>query len=349
MAPTRAMPPLDRTLQPFHLVDGEGGRVALTALLESGPVVLAALDEGPSPDPRAPMLRDVAQGAGELGARLVVISPGDCPAGRDLQGEQLATWLTDAGAAFTVLDLVEHRRLGRTRRRSGVFVIDHDGVLRFAFASDTAEEWIPASVVLSRLRRLAARASAPSAPAPASPAAPGAADLDERPAVEVRMDELVREVGRRLGLEAEPLRSLGTACRFRDLGMTTVPNAIVAKDGPLTADEWEVVRQHPERSAQMLGSGPSLDDVRAIVRASHEHLDGSGYPHGLAGDAIPLGSRILLAAESYLAMSQERPYREVLGIGDPLSELEAYAGRLYDPAVVDAIAAVVGATHPAAA
>jgi HD-GYP domain-containing protein (c-di-GMP phosphodiesterase class II) len=228
-------------------------------------------------------------------------------------------------------------------------VIDHDGVLRFAFASDTAEEWIPASVVLSRLRRLAARASAPSAPAPASPAAPAPADLDERPAVEVRMDELVREVGRRLGLEAEPLRSLGTACRFRDLGMTTVPNAIVAKDGPLTADEWEVVRQHPERSAQMLGSGPSLDDVRAIVRASHEHLDGSGYPNGLAGDAIPLGSRILLAAESYLAMSQERPYREVLGIGDPLSELEAYAGRLYDPAVVDAIAAVVGATHPAAA
>ena len=342
------MPPLDRTLEPFELRDPDGGRVALTALVEPGPVVLAALDGGRSPDPRAPMLYELARGAHDLGVRVVVVSPGDCPTGRDMHAARAARWLTDAGGAFEALDLA-HRRLGRSRRRSGVFVIDRERVLRFAFASDSPQEWIPAGVVLSRLRRLAASAAPAAAQHAVEAPAPEVEDAEQRPASEVRMDELVQDVGRRLGLDGEALRCLATACRFRDLGMATVPNAIVAKDGPLTADEWEVVKQHPERSAQMLGSGPALDEVRAIVRASHEHLDGSGYPNGLAGDEIPLGSRILLAVESYLAMSQERPYRELLGIGDALSELSAYAGRLYDPSVVDAIAAIVGESQPTAA
>jgi peroxiredoxin len=325
------MPLLDQTLPAFELTEADGGRVALATLVQSGPVVLAALDGGRPCAERASMLAELGHGAAELGAELVVVAPG--PSAPAPEADAAGRWMTDAGHAFAALQLV-HRRLGRTRRRCGVFVIDQERVLRFAFATDSPEEWIPASVVLSRLRRLVA--AAPPRPAPAVEALEPEV---EEPEAEVRMQELVRAVGRRLGLEGERLSRLVTACRFRDLGMATVPNAIVTKDGPLTAEEWQVVKQHPERSAQMLGDGPALDEVRAIVRASHEHLDGSGYPRGLAGDAVPLGSRILLAVESYIALTQERPYRELLGLGDALAQLEAYAGRLYDPAVVAAIAA----------
>ena len=155
------------------------------------------------------------------------------------------------------------------------------------------------------------------------------------------MDELVRQVGERLGLNSEELSGLTTASRFRDLGMAMVPNSIITKDGPLTDEEWSVIKQHPERSAEMLGQGAALEPVREVVRASHEHLDGSGYPRGLTGDQIPLGARILLACESYLAMTQERPYREMLGMRDAVEELRQYAGRIYDTRVVDALVEVI--------
>ena len=142
-------------------------------------------------------------------------------------------------------------------------------------------------------------------------------------------------------MSAEELSRLTTASRFRDLGMAMVPNSIITKDGPLTDEEWAVIKQHPERSAEMLGAGASLEPVREVVRASHEHLDGSGYPRGLSGDEIPLGARILLACESYLAMTQERPYREMLGMRDAVEELRQYAGRIYDSRVVDALVTVI--------
>jgi hypothetical protein len=335
------MPPLDHRLDAFDLKDARGAAVTLDELVQPGPVVLAAVEGGGSPDPRLAMLRELGRGASELGSRLVVVSDGDCPAGRQLEAAGIAGWRRDAGNAFRSLGLTE-RKLGRTRRRSGVFVVDGDRVLRFAFAARQPEEWIPASVVLSRLRRLAAAA----APGPAGAACeqpPSEAPVEEPPLTpaEAEMDSLVREVGQRLGMSADELSELATAGRFRDLGMAMVPNSIVTKDGPLTADEWEVIRQHPVRSAEMLGSGATLDRVREVIRASHEHLDGSGYPRGLRGDEVPMGSRILLAVESYLAMTQERPYRELLGLADAASELRSCAGRLYDPAVVDALLAAL--------
>ena len=119
-------------------------------------------------------------------------------------------------------------------------------------------------------------------------------------------------VGRRLGLTGTELADLTTATRVRDIGMATVPDEIITKDGPLDDHEWAVIRMHPERSADMLDPAPAFARVREIVRASHEHLDGSGYPHGLTADRIPLGARILLAVESYLAMTGERRYGGML-------------------------------------
>jgi diguanylate cyclase len=98
---------------------------------------------------------------------------------------------------------------------------------------------------------------------------------------------------------------------------------------------------HPERSADMLDPAPAFAPVRAIVRASHEHIDGSGYPHKLAGERIPLGSRILLAVESYLAMTAEHPYGGMLSPEDGLERIQAGAGCIYDPQVVAALAAAV--------
>jgi hypothetical protein len=333
------MPPLDHRLDAFDLKDAHGAAVTLDELVLSGPVVLAAVEGGGSPDPRLAMLRELGRGASELGSRLVVVSDGDCPAGRQLEAAGIAGWRRDAGSAFRSLGLSERKR-GRTRRRSGVFVVDGDRVLRFAFAASAPEEWIPASVVLSRLRRLAA-AAAPRPVAAASQQAVAEPPVEEPPLTpaETEMDALVRAVGQRLGMGPDELSELATASRFRDLGMAMVPNSIVTKDGPLTADEWEVIRQHPTRSAEMLGSGATLDRAREAIRASHEHLDGSGYPRGLRGDEVPMGSRILLAVESYLAMTQERPYRELLGLADARSELRSCAGRLYDPVVVDALLA----------
>ncbi len=329
----RPMPPLDQTLEPFELKDGSGSAVGLDRLVSSGPLVLAALEGNDSPDPRLAMLRELGRGTADYGARLVVASDGDCAAGRQLEAAGIASWLRDAGGGFRTLGLTE-RRLGRTRRRSGLFVVDRERVLRFAFVAREPGQWIPASIVLSRLRRLSAL------PAPFSPQLPPDVEPLVTPA-EAEMGALVRRVGERLGLDAGRLSGLATAARFRDIGMAVVPNSIVTKDGPLTADEWDVVKQHPLRSAELLGGGPELDDVRDAIRASHEHLDGSGYPRGLSGDEVPLGSRILLAVESYLAMTQERPYRELLGLGDAVSELRAYAGRIYDPAVVEALASVL--------
>jgi HD domain len=342
------MPQLDQALQPFELKSPSGDVVGLTSLVESGLLVLAMIEADNAPDPRLDMLRELGRSAPEFGANLVVVSPGECGVGRQLEAAGFARWLNDGGEAFSRLDLAE-RKLGRTRRSGGIFVLDSDTVLRFAFSSKDAEQWIPASFVTSRLRRLRAAmgpvevAPAPEVQAEAEAEAAPEPELEHRSqsAVDGEMDDLVRRVGERLGLSAEDLSRLSTASRFRDLGMAMVPNSIITKDGPLTDEEWNVIKQHPERSAEMLGQGAALEPVREIVRASHEHLDGSGYPRGLVADQIPLGARILLACESYLAMTQERPYREMLGMRDAVDELRQYAGRIYDADVVDALVDVI--------
>jgi HD-GYP domain-containing protein (c-di-GMP phosphodiesterase class II) len=123
--------------------------------------------------------------------------------------------------------------------------------------------------------------------------------------------------------------------------MSVVPDEIITKMGPLSDEEWAIVREHPQRSAEMLGTSPLFDNVRAIVQGSHEHVDGSGYPNGLRGDEIPLGSRILLAAEAYLAMVFGRRYHDGERPLNPIAELEKGVGSRYDAGVVETLAAAV--------
>lgn len=331
------MPPLDRTLESFQLTTGAGNRVTLDQLVRRGPAVLVLLGDGEDDPARERMLRELGGEAYAWGARLVVISSGPSAIGSELAGSGAATWSIDAaGAVFGQLGLRRPRRFGRDRAGSGVFVVDSDRIVRLAFVAAPGSSWIPAAVVIARLKRLGAYTPAPGA-APTDPAPEGAGPQDgER-------ERLVREVAGRLGLDAAAVTEVATASRFADLGMATVPDSIIAKDGPLTDDEWDLIRQHPLRSAEMLNSSRMLDGVREIVRASHEHLDGSGYPLGLSGERIPLGARILLVVEAYLAMTQARTYRALLGMREALDELRDTAGTLYDPAVVEALAQAVGA------
>jgi hypothetical protein len=331
---TTPRPRLDAPVDPFLLNPADFGEpVGLDDLIASGPVVLVLVEGGRADDPRAAMLRELGERIASSPARLVLVSPGDSDLCRSLSVVRTAEWLTDPqGDASRALGTLSDRRMRKARRQDGLFVVDRDRVLRFAFRVQEKDQWIPASFVWSRLSRLGS-ATPPPPPAEhtADPVAPGEAELDI----------LVREVGRRMGLSSNELTQLATASRFRDLGMSVVPDEIITKIGPLNDEEWAIVREHPQRSAEMLGTSPLFDNVRAIVQGSHEHVDGSGYPNGLRGDEIPLGSRILLAAEAYLAMVFGRRYHDRERPLNPIAELEKGVGTRYDAGVVETLAAAV--------
>jgi HD-GYP domain-containing protein (c-di-GMP phosphodiesterase class II) len=166
-------------------------------------------------------------------------------------------------------------------------------------------------------------------------------------AVEMRDDytgahseEVVRlasQVGERLGLGEAALGELEFAARLHDVGKIGVPDAVLKKEGPLEAAEWEIMRQHPEWGAQLLRRVPGLKRVSRIVRHAHERWDGNGYPDQLTSAEIPLESRIIFACDAYHAMTSDRPYRAALRPWVAVSELREGAGGQFDPAVVDAL------------
>jgi diguanylate cyclase (GGDEF)-like protein len=148
--------------------------------------------------------------------------------------------------------------------------------------------------------------------------------------------QLAMGVGSRLSLLSEELDEVVRAAELHDVGKMAIPDEILHKPGPLTDSEWSFVRQHTLIGERILGAAPALLPVAKLVRASHEHFDGSGYPDGLAGEAIPLGARIVAVCDAFDAMTTSRPYRDALSVEDALAEIRACAGTQFDPAVVDA-------------
>jgi HD-GYP domain-containing protein (c-di-GMP phosphodiesterase class II) len=155
-------------------------------------------------------------------------------------------------------------------------------------------------------------------------------------------DSLTERVARELRLPPDQIRRLRLAALLRDVGKDRLPAAMLAKPGPLTDREWAEVRRHPELSAALLG-GPGYDDVRHWIQHHHERWDGRGYPQGLAGDAIPLPSRILAVVDAYEGMTSERPYARRLSHREALSELWREVGRQFDIEVVAAFQRAVDA------
>ena len=147
---------------------------------------------------------------------------------------------------------------------------------------------------------------------------------------------LCEAVGRRLGLDERALQHLRAGAQLHDVGKVAVPSSILNKPGALTESEWDIIREHTIIGERILRSVPEMADVAMIVRHSHEHWDGSGYPDGLAGDRIPLASRVILCADAFHAIRADRPYRRGRDACDAIAEIQACAGTQFDPAVVDA-------------
>jgi two-component system, cell cycle response regulator len=163
----------------------------------------------------------------------------------------------------------------------------------------------------------------------------------------VGVGSLAAEVGRMLGLRRDELEDLDRAAQLHDLGKLAVPDEILSKPGPLDEREWAFVRQHTIVGERILRASPALRSVATAVRASHENWDGSGYPDGLAGEDIPLASRIIRACNAFVAMTSHRPYREAMEVEDALNELTRCAGTDFDPTVVRVLVARIRDEHEA--
>jgi putative nucleotidyltransferase with HDIG domain len=152
------------------------------------------------------------------------------------------------------------------------------------------------------------------------------------------------EVAEQMGVDEEVRRATELGALLHDIGKIAIPDEIINKPGPLDDDEWAVMKTHTVEGQRMLDRvGGLLADVGVVVRASHERWDGGGYPDRLAGEAIPLASRIVSACDAYNAMTTDRSYRKALPIDVAARELRANGGTQFDPAVVEALLAVVGA------
>ncbi len=142
--------------------------------------------------------------------------------------------------------------------------------------------------------------------------------------------------GRAMRLDDETLSQLAIAGRLHDIGKIGMADAILLKRGEPSEAEWESIRRHPDIGAEMLVSASLVTSARDAIRCHHERLDGSGYPHGLKDEDIPLMARIIGVADAFDAMTTVRPYREAMSFPDALTELRRYAGRQFDAACVEA-------------
>jgi diguanylate cyclase (GGDEF)-like protein len=151
---------------------------------------------------------------------------------------------------------------------------------------------------------------------------------------------LAAAVAEELGLGGQQLQHVRHAAELHDIGKVAVPRSILDKPGKLDAEEWTFIARHTIIGERILGAASALRPVATLVRASHEHYDGNGYPDGLSGREIPLGARIVSVCDAYDAMTSDRPYQRSLSHDDALAELRRCAGTQFDPAVVDAFCRV---------
>lgn len=151
-----------------------------------------------------------------------------------------------------------------------------------------------------------------------------------------RVSGYATAIGRRMRLGVQELEQLSLAALLHDVGKISTPDSILLKPAALSEEERAVVRLHSERGARLLSAVPEMEAVASAVRHHHENYDGTGYPEGLAGEQIPLASRIIHVADAYDAMTSPRPFRDALDHARAVRALESGAGAQFDPEVVSA-------------
>lgn len=162
-----------------------------------------------------------------------------------------------------------------------------------------------------------------------------------------RVGQLAALLGKALGCDAHTVELLRRAAPLHDVGKIAIPDTILLKPGVLSEGEFAQMRTHVTAGAQLLSGGRSelLDVAEAIARTHHERWDGSGYPNGLAGDAIPLIGQVVAAADVFDTLVNERPYKPAWPVARAVDEMRRQRGRWFSPAVVDAFLRVLEA-HP---
>ena len=144
-------------------------------------------------------------------------------------------------------------------------------------------------------------------------------------------------VARRLGIGGERLRDVSFAAALHDLGKIGIPERVLDSRDALGEDDWRLIQTHPELGARIVDPVPALAGAAALIRACHEHWDGSGYPLGLRGVQIPLGARVVFTCDAYHAMRESRPYQRSLSDREARDRLRDLSGTHFDPAVVTAL------------
>ena len=148
-----------------------------------------------------------------------------------------------------------------------------------------------------------------------------------------------------LGLSGREARQIGVAGRLHDIGKVAVPDTLLHKTGMLEEGEMDYLRRHPVVGAEVFSHVPGLRPLAPLIRAHQERWDGTGYPDGLRGDAIPLGARILAVADAYAAITSDRPYQPARNAAQAWLEIERQSGTQFDPAVVQALGEVLAQTE----
>jgi putative nucleotidyltransferase with HDIG domain len=144
-----------------------------------------------------------------------------------------------------------------------------------------------------------------------------------------------------LGCDESEIQDILWAALLHDIGKIGVPDDILRKPGPLTEAEWSIMKQHPIIGAEIIDPVRSLSEVAPLIRAHQEKYDGSGYPDGLVGEAIPLGARILAVVDAYSAITDDRVYRQARSHAEAVEELRRCAGTQFDPQVVEVFLALL--------
>jgi HD-GYP domain-containing protein (c-di-GMP phosphodiesterase class II) len=149
-----------------------------------------------------------------------------------------------------------------------------------------------------------------------------------------RVSDLTELCARRMGLSDSDTRQAALAARLHDVGKAAIPDAIVSKPGSLDPAEWEFIHRHTVIGEQIIAAAAALAPVAAIVRASHERFDGTGYPDRLRGADIPIAARIISVCDAYDTMTNDSVYQPRVGAAAALAELRRHAGSQFDPDVV---------------
>lgn len=160
-----------------------------------------------------------------------------------------------------------------------------------------------------------------------------------------RVAAFSRTLANRLGLPEEEADIIEQAGHVHDIGKAGIDTVVLSKEGRLTADEWDQMRQHPALGASVVSRFAAYRHGSRFVRHHHERWDGTGYPDCLTGEQIPLGSRIIAVADTFDALTSSRPYREAMSIEAAIVILEDGAGRQWDPRVVTAMTAYLRELH----